>query len=94
MLQKANAQRQQRYMVLKALENLRERLAEATRGPAHRQHTHVSVLYQNMAFVAYAYEIMTSEFAVVQPLCFMMAGRCVAHSVLYSTRATQRSNAE
>ncbi len=47
-----------------------------------------------MAFVAYAYEIMTSEFAVVQPLCFMMAGRCVAHSVLYSTRATQRSNAE
>lgn len=38
--------------------------------------------------------IITSELHLSQPLCFMIAGRAVAHSDLYSTRETQRSNAE
>lgn len=40
------------------------------------------------------HETMTSELHVFQLLCFMIAGLWVAHSFLYNTRATQRSNAE
>ena len=39
-------------------------------------------------------EIMTSDEHFGQLLCFMIAGRCVAHSFLYKTRATHLSNAE
>jgi len=38
-------------------------------------------------------EMSTSEEHLSQPFFFMMAGRCVPQSSLYSTRAVERSNA-